>query len=128
MLWDIFVAFVCYTTFTSSNYWLDSQCASPQSQSCAILASVPAFPNAMESTDLTIRVSADGHCHFAEVVVQCDALGAMLVSMHMVPTGHIHIEVGPDARYEVIAALLKSLEQVGISPSRVGFVRAESHQ
>jgi len=24
MLWDIFVAFVCYTTFTSSNYWLDT--------------------------------------------------------------------------------------------------------
>jgi hypothetical protein len=82
----------------------------------------------MESTDLTIRVSADGCCQFAEVVGQCDALGAMLVSTNMVPTGHIHIEVGPDSRYEVIAALLKSLEQVGISPSRVGFVRAESHE
>jgi hypothetical protein len=29
---------------------------------------------------------------------------------------------------QVIAALLKSLEQVGISPSRVGFVEADSHE
>ena len=27
MLWDIFVAFVCYTTFTSSNYWLGVEIA-----------------------------------------------------------------------------------------------------
>jgi hypothetical protein len=29
---------------------------------------------------------------------------------------------------QVIAALLKSLEQVGISPSRVGFIEADSHE
>jgi biopolymer transport protein ExbD len=98
---------------------------------CAVLwklASVPAVSTPTESTDLTIRVSADGRCYFADAVGQCNTLGAQLVSMHMVPIGHVHIEVGPDSKYEVIAALLKSLEQVGISPSRVGFVRAESHE
>jgi len=99
---------------------------------CAILlwklALVPAVSTPSESTDLTIRVSADGRCYFADTVGQCNTLGAQLVSMHMVPIGHVHIEVGPDSKYEVIAALLKSLEQVGISPSRVGFVRAESHE
>jgi biopolymer transport protein ExbD len=101
------------------------------SMACAFLwslASVPAVSTPTESTDLTIRVSADGRCYFAEAVGRCDALGAKLVSMHMIPIGHIHIEVGPDSKYEVIAALLKSLEQVGISPSRVGFVRAESQE
>jgi biopolymer transport protein ExbD len=98
---------------------------------CAILwklASVPAFSSPTESTDLTIRVSADGHCYFADAVGKCNNLGAQLVLMHLVPLGHVHIEVGPDSKYEVIAALLKSLEQVGVSPSRVGFVRAESHE
>jgi biopolymer transport protein ExbD len=92
------------------------------------LAPVPAVATPTESTDLTIRASADGRCYFAEVVGQCDTLGETLVSMHKVPVGHVHIEVGPDAKYEVIVALLNSLERVGISPSRVGFIRAESHE
>jgi hypothetical protein len=101
------------------------------SVTCVILwrlASVPAVATPTESTDLTIRASADGRCYFADVVGDCDTLGTILVSKHMVPTGRVYIEVGPDSRYEVISALLKSLEEVGISPNRVGFVRAESHQ
>jgi hypothetical protein len=92
------------------------------------LALVPAVATPTESTDLTIRASADRRCYFADVVGECDTLGAMLVSEHMVPAGRVYIEVGPDSRYEVISALLKSLEEVGISPDRVGFVRPASHQ
>jgi biopolymer transport protein ExbD len=92
------------------------------------LASAPAVVAQSNSTDITIRASADGRCYLAEVVDQCDTLGTKLVSMHLGPLGRIHIEVGPDSKFAVIAALLKSLEQVGISPNRVDFVRAESLQ
>jgi hypothetical protein len=79
-----------------------------------------------KSPDLAIRASVDGRCYFAEVVGQCSTFGETLVSAHKLPAGDVHIEVSSDAKGEVILALLKSLERVGVSPSRVGFVLGKS--
>ena len=74
---------------------------------------------------LTIRLSADGICYFADTSVPCDQLSSQLVSRHLAPNRHVHISVDPDAKYQMVAAILESLRQAGI---KVGFVPKQPSQ
>jgi biopolymer transport protein ExbD len=74
---------------------------------------------------LTIRISANGICYFADTSVPCDQLGSELVSKHLVPNGHVHISVDADAKYPMVAQILESLQGLGI---KVGFVPIQPSQ
>jgi biopolymer transport protein ExbD len=74
---------------------------------------------------LTIRLSADGVCSFADTSIPCDQLASRLVSMKLAPNGHVHFWVDPAAKYEMVAAILASLQKTGI---KVGFVPKQPSQ
>lgn len=71
---------------------------------------------------VAIRLSADGTCHFLDIAKPCAELGQYLLSKHLVRDGHLHITVDRTARYEVVAAALKSLQSEGF---KIGFVNAD---
>jgi len=63
---------------------------------------------------LTIRISADGICHFLDTSTQCAELGQYLLSKNLAPDGHVHIVVDRTSQYELVAATLKSLQSAGV--------------
>jgi biopolymer transport protein ExbD len=72
------------------------------------------------SADLTVQVTAAGLCNFAKIQVPCNELGAHLVSMHMVPRGHLYLDTERGTGFEVLKAMHASLRAAGIK--NVGFV------
>jgi len=68
---------------------------------------------------LTVRISADGVCHFLDDSAPCEQLGKYLLTKHLAQNGHLHIAVDRTSKYELVAATLKSLEDTGF---KVGFV------
>jgi len=63
---------------------------------------------------------ADGLCHFGKFQVQCNELGSRLVSMKMVPRGHLYLDTEKGTRYEVLKAMNDSLSAAGIT--NLGFI------
>jgi biopolymer transport protein ExbD len=74
---------------------------------------------------LTIRLSADGICTFEDISLPCDQLARRLVSMHLRPNPQAHFSLDPGAKYEMVAAMLTSLREVGL---KVGVVNIQSSQ
>lgn len=74
-------------------------------------------------TDLTVRISEDGVCHFLDATTPCDQLGQYLVTKHLAQNGHIHIVVDRSSKYELVAATLESLRGTGF---KVGFVNYDA--
>jgi biopolymer transport protein ExbD len=72
---------------------------------------------------LTIRISADGICHFLDTSTPCVGVGRYLLSEHLAQNGHIHIAVDRQSKYEMVAATLKSLDSAGFKG--VGFVNKD---
>jgi biopolymer transport protein ExbD len=77
--------------------------------------------SATEPADVTVRVSAEGLCSFAKTIIPSGKLGEQLVSAHLVPNRHVHIDVTSSVSYEILNAALDSLSRAGIT--NVGFVR-----
>jgi HEAT repeats len=72
---------------------------------------------------LTIRISEDGVCHFMDASAPCDQLGQYLLTRHLAQNGRVHIAVDRTAKYELVAATLKSLDGLGF---KVGFVNNDA--
>ena len=80
-----------------------------------------ASPNA--NTDvLTVRISADGVCHFLDDSAPCEQLGKYLLTKHLAQNRHLHIAVDRASKYELVTATLKSLEGTGF---KVGSLNSE---
>jgi biopolymer transport protein ExbD len=75
-----------------------------------ISQSAPADTNA---DVLTIHICADGVCSFLDTSTPCDRLGQYLVSNHLAQSGHVHISVDRNSKYELVAETLKSLQSAG---------------
>lgn len=73
---------------------------------------------------LTVRISADGVCYFLDDSAPCWQLGKELLAKHLAQHTHLHFEVDRAAKYEVVAATLKSLQGTGF---KVGFVNDDAH-
>jgi biopolymer transport protein ExbD len=71
---------------------------------------------------LTIRVSADGICHIQDSSMRCADVAHHLLSQHLAQNGHVHIVVDANAKYEIVAAALKSLQNAGL---KIGFVNKD---
>jgi biopolymer transport protein ExbD len=80
-----------------------------------------ALPDA-NSDVLTVRISADGVCHFLGDSAPCEQLGKYLLTKRLAQNRHLHIEVDRASKYELVAATLESLEGTGF---KVGFVNSE---
>jgi len=74
---------------------------------------------------LTIRISADGICHFLDSSVPCVDLGRHLLSKHLAQNGYVNIKVDKDSKYELVAATLESLQRAGIK-RKLGFVNTDA--
>jgi biopolymer transport protein ExbD len=72
---------------------------------------------------LTIRISADGVCHFLDISTPCNDLGSYLLSKHLAQNGHVHILVDRTSKYELIKSTLESLDRAGFK--KVGFVNKD---
>jgi biopolymer transport protein ExbD len=72
---------------------------------------------------LTVRISADGVCHFLDDSSPCEQLGKYLLTKHLAQNRHLHITLDRDSKYELVAATLKSLEGMGF---KVGFVNTKA--
>ncbi len=83
----------------------------------ALGQSAPSVPN---SADLTVHVTVEGLCHFAKIQVPCNELGSHLVSMHLVPRGHLYLDTEQGTGFEVLKAMHDSLNAAGIK--NVGFI------
>jgi biopolymer transport protein ExbD len=79
-------------------------------------------PSNGDADVLTIRISADGVCHFLDTSTPCDELGNYLLSKHLAQNGHVHIAVDRTSKYELVAAALGSLDRAGF---KVGFVNKD---
>ena len=74
---------------------------------------------------LTIHLSADGVCSFEDTSLPCDQLARRLVSMHLGPNARVHFSVDPGAKYQMVAAMLTALREVGL---KVGVVNTQPSQ
>jgi biopolymer transport protein ExbD len=78
--------------------------------------------SASPDTDvLTVRIAADGVCHFLDDSASCEQLGEYLLAKHLAQNRHLHITADRASKYELIVATLKSLQGTGF---KVGFVNA----
>jgi biopolymer transport protein ExbD len=68
---------------------------------------------------LMIHIFAGGTCSFADSSVPCDQLASELVARHFAPSSHVHISVDRDAKYELVTAVLGSLQHLGL---KIGYV------
>jgi biopolymer transport protein ExbD len=80
-------------------------------------------PSDVNAEVLTIRISADGICHFLDVSKPCEQLGPFLLSKHLASNGHIHILVDRNSQYDLVARTLKSLDDAGFK--KVGFLNKD---
>ena len=80
-------------------------------------------PSAVNGEVLTIRISADGVCHFLETSTSCDELADYFLSKHLPQNTHVHLIVDRASKYEVVAAALKSLQKTGL---KIGYVNESS--
>jgi biopolymer transport protein ExbD len=71
---------------------------------------------------VTVHISANGVCQFLNESVPCAHLGEHLLKKHWAPNAHVHIALDRDAKYELVAATLTSLQGTGF---KVGFVNSE---
>ena len=78
-----------------------------------------------DSHVLRIHIFADGTCSLANSSLPCDQLASELVARHLVPNDDVHISVARDAKYELVAAVLTSLQHLGL---KIGFVNNETSQ
>ena len=74
---------------------------------------------------LTIRLSADGVCTFEDISLPCDQLARRLVSMHLRPNAQVHFSLDPGVKYEMVAATLTFLREVGL---KIGVVNTQPSQ
>ena len=72
---------------------------------------------------LTIRIAADGICHFLDTSTPCNNLGRYLLSKHLAQNGHVHVLVDRASKYQLVKATLKSLDRAGFK--KVGFVNKD---
>jgi|SRR5580704_12450971 biopolymer transport protein ExbD len=79
-------------------------------------------PSEVSADVLTIRISADGICHVRKRPMPCADVAQYLSSKHLAPDGHVHMVVDRAAKYEQVAAALKSLQSAGL---KVGFVNKD---
>jgi len=79
-------------------------------------------PSDVSADVLTIRISADGICHIRKRPMPCADVAHYLSSKHLAPDGHVHMVVDRAAKYEQVAAALKSLQSAGL---KVGFVNKD---
>lgn len=80
-------------------------------------------PSEASADALTVRISADGVCHFLDTATACSELARYLLSKHLAQNGHIHITVDRAAKIDVVEATLKSLDRAGFK--KVGFVNQD---
>jgi biopolymer transport protein ExbD len=74
---------------------------------------------------LTIRLSADGVCSFEDTSLPCDQLARRLIAMHVAPNTRVQFSIDSGAKYEMVAAMLASLREVGL---KVGYVPTQPSQ
>jgi biopolymer transport protein ExbD len=74
---------------------------------------------------LKIHIFADGTCSIANSSFYCDQLASELVARHLVPNDDVHISVARDAKYELVAAVLASLQHLGL---KIGYVNNQTSQ
>jgi biopolymer transport protein ExbD len=72
---------------------------------------------------LTIHIFAGGTCSFADSSVRCDQLASELVARHLVPNSNVRISVDRDAKYQLVEAVIGSLQHLGL---KIGFVNNSS--
>jgi biopolymer transport protein ExbD len=79
-------------------------------------------PSDVNAEVLTIRISADGVCHFLDTSTQCGELADYLLSKNLSRNRHVHIVVDRASKYEMVAAALKSLQKAGF---KIGFINED---
>jgi biopolymer transport protein ExbD len=79
-------------------------------------------PSHVTAEVFTIRISADGVCHFLDTSTPCGELADYLLSKNFAQNRHVHIVVDRASKYEVVAAALKSLQNAGF---KIGFVNED---
>ena len=76
-------------------------------------------PSDTSADVLTIRISADGLCHIRESSMPCADVAQYLLSQHLAQNRYVHIVVDSTAKYETVAAAVKSLQNAGL---KIGYV------
>lgn len=72
---------------------------------------------------LTIHVSADGVCRFLDFSSPCALLGGNLIATHHNHHVELAFEIDPATKYEVVRAMMESLQRAGIA--KIGCVNNE---
>ncbi|MDR5725881.1 MAG: hypothetical protein RB191_00270 [Terriglobia bacterium] len=93
---------------------------------CLLVLAQTAFgqsaPSDVNGEVMTIRISADGVCHFSDTSIPCGEVADYLLSKHLAKNRHVHLVVDRDLKYEIVAAALKSLQNAGF---KIGFINSD---